>query len=92
MELTKKKQSFDDISSNVIKSSCDELITPIYHICNISLRAGIFPNNMKIAKVFPLFKSDTEEKLKNYRPISILPVFSKILIRKQNIKISGNFI
>ena len=36
---------------------------------------------MKIAKVLPLFKSDAEEKLKNYRPISILPVFSKILER-----------
>ena len=36
---------------------------------------------MKIAKVIPLFKSDAEEKLKNYRPISILPVFSKILER-----------
>ena len=36
---------------------------------------------MKIAKVIPLFKSDTEEKLKKYRPISIFPVFSKILDR-----------
>ena len=62
-------------------TSYDELIIPIYHICNISLKAGIFPNNMKIAKVIPLFKSDAEEKLKNYRPISILPVFSKILER-----------
>ena len=76
-----KASGFDDISSNVIKSSYDELITPIYHICNIYLKAGIFPNNMKIAKVIPLFKSDAEEKLKNYRPISILPVFSKILER-----------
>ena len=76
-----KASGFDDISSNVIKSSYDELITPIYHICNISLKAGIFPNNMKIAKVIPLFKSDAEEKFKNYRPISILPVFSKILER-----------
>ena len=36
---------------------------------------------MKIAKVIPLFKSDAEENLKNFRPISILPVFSKILER-----------
>ena len=34
---------------------------------------------MKISKVIPLFKSYAEEKLKNYRPISILPVFSKNL-------------
>ena len=39
-------------------------MTPIHHICNISLKAGIFPNNMKIAKVNPLFQSDAEEKIK----------------------------
>ena len=40
---------------------------------------GIFPQSCKIAKVVPLFKLGSTENLSNYRPISILPCFSKIL-------------
>ena len=40
---------------------------------------GIFPNILKIAKVVPLFKKSDKSKPENYRPISSLPQFSKIL-------------
>ena len=76
-----KAAGFDDINSNIIKSSYDQLFTPLFHICNISLKYGCFPDRMKIAKVKPLFKSDEREIVSNYRPISILPVFSKLLER-----------
>ena len=67
-----KACGFDEISSNVIRSSYDELVTPLFHICKLSLEYGCFPNKMKIAKIKPLF---SELEL-NYRPISILPAFS----------------
>ena len=51
---------------------------PLALIINQSLTTGIFPNNLKIAKVIPLFKKDDETNLENYRPISILPAMSKI--------------
>ena len=76
-----KSNGFDDINSNIIKKSFDELLIPLFHICKSSLLQGCFPNNMKIAKVTPLFKSGDVDKLCNYRPISILPVFSKLLER-----------
>ena len=50
-----------------------ELTEPLFHICKLSIRSGVFPNKMKIAKVTPLFKSDEADLLKNYRPISVLP-------------------
>ena len=78
---TNKASSFDDISSNVIKSMYDKLFTPLFHICDISLKFGCFPDKMKIAKIKPLFKADETELVSNYRPISILPVFSKLLER-----------
>ena len=47
-------------------------------IINLSLSTGIVPENMKIAKVIPLFKSSDNTIYKNYRPVSILPSLSKI--------------
>ena len=46
---------------------------------NLSLEQGVVPLELKVAKVIPLFKADDPEKFSNYRPVSILPLFSKIL-------------
>jgi hypothetical protein len=52
---------------------------PLLNIFNKSLNQGVFPNEMKIAKVIPIFKSGNKECINNYRPISLLPQFSKLL-------------
>ena len=49
------------------------------HIANISFEMGIFPDRMKIAKVIPIFKSGLQDSFTNYRPVSLLPQFLKIL-------------
>ena len=46
----------------------------------LSIEKGIF-NLLKIVKVFPVFKSNDDFYVSNYRPISVLPVFSKVLER-----------
>ena len=51
------------------------------HICNISMSSGIFPDKMKVAKVIPVFKNGNPKLYSNYRPISVLSCFSKILER-----------
>ena len=48
-------------------------------IFNISLLNGVFPDSMKIARVIPLFKSGNTKGFSNYRPISLLHQYSKIL-------------
>ena len=40
---------------------------------------GVFPNILKIAKVIPIFKSGEKSLIENYKPISLLPVFSKVI-------------
>ena len=50
-------------------------------IINISFETGIFPNLCKLAKVIPIYKKDNPLLCLNYRPISLLPVFSKIFER-----------
>ena len=55
-------------------------ISPVLRsLFNSCLRLGVFPNELKIAKVIPLFKSGNINDMSNYRPISILPILSKIL-------------
>ena len=57
--------------------SVNKFIKPLTHIINLSLQSGIVPDQLKIARVIPLFKSAEDGLISNYRPISILPVFSK---------------
>ena len=47
----------------------------------MSLESGIFPDKLKIARVIPLFKAGDPANISNYRPISVLPFFSKMLER-----------
>jgi hypothetical protein len=70
---------YDHISPKLIKNSAKFLSEPLTYISNTSFQTGIFPSNMKIAKVVPIFKSNDNTQFNNYRPISILPAFSKIL-------------
>ena len=60
-------------------ASC--LAEPLTYFINMSLRTGQVPNEWKQANVLPLFKSDNATELDNYRPVSILPVLSKVLER-----------
>ena len=52
---------------------------PLSHVINQSLSTGTVPKQMNITKIFPIFKSSDKYTFNNYRPISILPAFSKIL-------------
>ena len=74
-----KAPGHDGLDVNII-TSVYELIKKL-KIFDESINLGIFAENMKIAKVTPIFKSGKKELLTNYRPISVLSCFSKILER-----------
>ena len=76
-----KSSGYDDISPSVVKQIAPFISKPLAHIFNLSLSTGIFPSALKIAKVIPVFKKDDPHTFSNYRPISLLPCFSKILER-----------
>ena len=76
----------DEISFNVIKHCFGELCDPLKYIFNL-FEKGMFPDRMKIAKVTPDFKRGESADLRdlsNYRPISALSCFSKILEQLYN--------
>ena len=56
-----------------------EIFRPVTYIINLSLKQCIYPENLKIAKVIPIFKQGSRDSCDNYRPISVLQVLSKIL-------------
>ena len=69
----------DNISASVLKYVNEEVLAPLTHICQLSLDQGQFPSQLKLAKIIPLFKSKDPSTFSNYRPISLLSIFSKIL-------------
>ena len=75
----KHSMDCDDMSMYVVSTVIWPIVKPLAHIFNLSFTSGIFPEDMKIGKVIPLFKNDSKTDLTNYRPISIISQFSKII-------------
>ena len=77
----KRKSSTDchNINMSIIKDTVKQISKPLSHICNKSFENRTFPDKMKIAKVVPIFKAGERNSFTNYRPVSLLPQFSKIL-------------
>ena len=77
--MPNKSPAYENISSNVVNETSDIFFTSLKYIFNLSLQQEIFPENLKIAKVSPIYKKDEKFLLTNYRAILVLPCFSKLL-------------
>ena len=77
----KTSYGYDKLTSNMIKAAKDVLVQPLTIIINQCLKSGIFPDKLKIAKVIPVYKKGDNSSINNYRPISLLPVISKLFER-----------
>lgn len=72
---------YDNVSVDLVKQCAQLISSPLTHIINMSIVSGIVPDELKIARVIPLFKSGDRSLFTNYRPVSVLPAFSKIFER-----------
>ena len=74
-----KATGLDGLSARFLKDGANQISSAIAHIINLSLYSGRIPDDMKTARVVPLYKKNSKSEPGNYRPVSILTVMSKIL-------------
>ena len=74
-----KASGIDKLPGRYLKDGAKILSKPISEICNLSISHGIFPNACKVAKVKPISTEGKKVDPSNYRPISLLPLISKII-------------
>ena len=76
--LKNSSAGYDGIPASIAKQLINSYIKPLSYLINKSISGGIFPTELKLAKVIPVFKSGPSTEISNYRPISVLSFFSKI--------------
>ena len=72
---------YDELTTDIISLSLP-CINPLLHIMNQSLLKGVLPNELKVANVIPLYKADDPMKFRNYHPVSLLSILSKIFEKR----------
>ena len=71
----------DQVDTSNIKLIKNEILPAVTHMINLSIASGKFPSTWKKSKIIPLHKKDDHLNPKNYHPVAIVPILSKILER-----------
>ena len=75
----KKSCGSDNLSPGILKDAALQIAKPLCHVINTSLKTSIIPSDFKLGTITPIHKSGSKQEMDNYRPITVLPVCSKIL-------------
>ena len=75
----KRSWGFDGVPDFVMRSVGSCIVKPLTYIINISFETGIFPAKLKLSVVTPIFKRDDPADVSNYRPVSLLSCFHKVI-------------
>ena len=77
------------VPTKMLKLVVKEISIPFNDICLTSFSEGIFPDNNKLAKVIPSYKKGSIKDVNNYRPISLLSIFSKIMEKMMSTRLTN---
>ena len=89
--LKDSSAGIDKLKPKVVKHVRNEIAIPVTKLVNLSLKKGIFPSKLKEAIVTPIHKKDAKDVISNYRPISVLCVFAKIIEKVAHERLSTYF-
>ena len=78
-QLENKSTGPQSIPIELLKLIPDLILIPLCKIINHSFKTGVFPDALKLSEVIPIHKGGSTEELNNYRPISLLSIFDKII-------------
>ena len=84
-----KSAGVDDVSPKVISQVASTIKKPFTSILIKSFSTGIIPVKLKISAVTPIYKSEDESLFSNYRPVAVLPCFSKVLEKLMYKQLTG---
>ena len=87
--INKNSSGYDSLSNKMLKREAYAFAKLIKPIINESIDMGIFPECLKTAKLLPVFKKGNTMNMDNYRPISLLPVLSKVFEKVLNNKLTS---
>ena len=76
--LNNSTAGYNDLQLAIMKMLTKVYIKPLTYFINISIKQGIFSEELKLAKVIPIYKSDDNQLIQNYKPISLISYFSKV--------------
>ena len=88
----KKATGCDNIPGKILRLSHNELTTPLTSLINNCMKCGIFPENMKLADVSPIYKKSDNLMKGNYRPVSVLTTLSKLYESTMNDQLLCHFV
>ena len=75
---TSTSPGYDNITVSLLKDGMNELSKPLSNLINKCIPQSVFPSAEKKARIIPIYKSSDQKLMTNYRPISVLPVLSKV--------------
>ena len=78
---SKKSDTQNDISAKILRKCASSTAPVLQKLFNEILRAGNFPDKLKLANITPVFKKNNPLEKENYRPVSVLPIVSKFFER-----------
>lgn len=88
----KHSSGYDEIPTSLMKFCIHEVISPLTFAITTSFRTGVFPDKLKLATVRPLHKKGDGSGVEHYRPISLLPCFSKVFEKCMSIRLMEYFL
>ena len=83
-QLKESSPGWDSIPASVAKTTIQSYIKPLTSLINSSFENGLFPDELKLTKVIPIFKNGDKRDITNYRHISVLSFLSKIFEKTIN--------